>query len=238
MSNEIILVLSLFATFSAVLAFYKVLGKVGLFVWIGLATLLANIEVLIQVDAFGLEQTLGNILFASTFLATDILSEVYGKEDGHLGVKTGVLSAGLFVLVTQSWFLYTPNDFDFAMPAIQEIFANTPRLVFVSLAVYALVQSFDVWFYHKIWEKTTAKFGDSKKGLWIRNNGSTLISQFINAILFNFGAFYGVFETSLLLSITVATYLVYLVTSLLDTPFVYLATTDFFQKSKKTAVST
>ncbi len=238
MTNEIVLILSLFCTFSAVLAFYKILGKAGLFVWIALATTLANIEVLVQVDAFGLEQTLGNILFASTFLCTDILSEVYGKKEGHLGVKTGILSAGFFVLVTQSWFLYTPNQWDFAMPAIQEIFSNTPRLVIVSLVVYALVQSFDVWFYHFLWEKTQAKLGDSKKGLWIRNNGSTIVSQLINAILFNFGAFYGVFETSSLISITIATYIIYLATSLLDTPFVYLATTDFFQKSGKNAVAT
>lgn len=232
MTNEIVLILSLLGSFTAVLAFYKLLGKVGLYVWIALATILANIEVLVQVDAFGLEQTLGNILFASTFLCTDILSEVYGKKEGHLGVKTGVLSAGVFVLVTQSWFLYTPNQWDFAMPAIQEIFANTPRLVIVSLVVYALVQTFDVWFYHFLWEKTTAKLGNSKQGLWLRNNGSTMISQLINALLFNFGAFYGVFETEVLWSIVVATYLIYLVTSLLDTPFVYLATTKFFQENK------
>lgn len=233
MTNELVLVLSLLATFTAVLGFYKILGKSGLYVWIALATVLANIEVLLQIDAFGLEQTLGNILFASTFLCTDILSEVHGKEEGKLGVKTGILASIAFVLVTQSWFLYTPNDYDFAMAPIQEIFSNTPRLVVVSLLVYGLVQSFDVWFYHVIWEKTTAKFGNKKAGLWIRNNGSTIISQLINAILFTYGAFYGVMDSEILLSITVATYVIYMVTSILDTPFVYLATTKFFQSEKK-----
>lgn len=232
MNNEIVLILSLLITFSAVLGFYKILGKAGLYVWIALATTLANVEVLIQVDAFGLEQTLGNILFASTFLATDILSEVYGKKEGHLGVKTGILSAGAFVLISQSWFLYTPNGYDFAMPSMEVIFANTPRLVIVSLVVYALVQSFDVWFYHFLWEKT-AKM---KNSLWIRNNGSTMVSQLLNAVLFNFGAFYGVFETSVLVSITIATYVIYVATSLLDTPFVYLATHKFFSGNQEMAV--
>lgn len=233
MSNELLLVGSVLATFSAVLLFYKLLGKVGLFVWIALATLLANIEVLVQVDAFGLEQTLGNVLFASTFLATDILSEKYGKQEGNLAVKTGILSAGAFVLVSQSWFLYTPNAYDFAMPSMEVIFANTPRLVIVSLVVYALVQSFDVWFYHFLWEKTK----NVKNGLWIRNNGSTMVSQLMNAVLFNFGAFYGVFETSSLVSITIATYVIYMATSLLDTPFVYLATHEFFSPVKRDAVT-
>ncbi len=227
MNNELVLVCSLLATFSAVLLFYKTLGKVGLFVWIALATTLANIEVLVQVHAFGLEQTLGNILFASTFLATDILSEAYGKKEGHLGVKTGILSAGAFVLISQSWFLYNPSAGDFAMPSMEVIFSNTPRLVIVSLVVYAFVQTVDVWLFDFIKEKTKGK------NLWIRNNGSTMISQGLNAILFNFGAFYGVFDTAILLDITIATYVIYMATSLLDTPFVYLATHDFFMTSKK-----
>ncbi len=231
MTNELILLASLFASFTGVLFFYRILGKTGLFVWIALATILANIEVLVLVDAFGLEQTLGNILFASTFLCTDILSEVYGKKAGMLGVKTGILASLLFVLVTQSWFLYTPNAQDFAMPAIQEIFSNTPRLVLVSLGVYALVQQLDVVLYHKIWSKTQASWGNSEKGLWLRNNGSTLISQLVNAFLFTYGAFYGVFDQESLLPITLATYAVYLATSLLDTPFVYLASHPLFQKS-------
>ncbi len=232
MNNEIVLILSLFATFSGVLLFYKVLGKAGLYVWIALATTLANVEVLVQVDAFGLEQTLGNILFASTFLATDILSEIYGKKEGHLGVKTGILSAGAFLLISQSWFLYTPNSYDFAMPSMEVIFSNTPRLIIVSLLVYALVQSFDVWLYHFLWEKT-AKM---KNSLWLRNNGSTLVSQLFNTVLFNFGAFYGVFELPTLVSITIASYIVYVVTSLLDTPFVYLATNKFFSGTREMAV--
>ncbi|MFI3253117.1 MAG: queuosine precursor transporter [Eubacteriales bacterium] len=231
MSNEIILIFSLLCTFSAVLLFYKVLGKAGLFVWIGLATTLANIEVLVQVQAFGLEQTLGNILFASTFLATDILSEIYGKNEGRLGVKTGILSSGAFILISQSWFLYTPSGGDFAMPSMEVIFSNTPRLVIVSLVVYAFVQTIDVWLFDFLKEKTKGK------NLWIRNNGSTMISQGLNAILFNFGAFYGVFETAILVDITIAAYAVYMVTSLLDTPFVYLAKNSFFQTiSKKSLV--
>mgnify|MGYP000813013560 CR=1 FL=1 len=78
--NEILLVLSLLVIYGSVLLVYRLFGKSGLYCFTAIATITANIEVLIMVDAFGMEQTLGNILFASTFLVTDIISEVDGKK--------------------------------------------------------------------------------------------------------------------------------------------------------------
>ncbi|MDY5776141.1 MAG: VUT family protein, partial [Lachnospiraceae bacterium] len=76
MTNELLLILSLLITYSAVLAVFYIFREQGLFLWTIVATIAANIEVLIIVNAFGMEMTLGNILFASTFLVTDILSEL------------------------------------------------------------------------------------------------------------------------------------------------------------------
>ena len=109
------------------------------------------------------------------------------------------------------------------MPAMKTIFSNTPRLMFVGIAVYAIVQMFDVWLYHKWWDFTDKKTGNRKSFLWLRNNGSTLVSQLLNSFLFNFGAFYGTYELPTLLSLTLAGYVIFIVTSLADTPFVYLA---------------
>ena len=69
--NEILLVLSLLVIYGSVLLVYRLFGKSGLYCFTAIATITANIEVLIMVDAFGMEQTLGNILFASTFLVTE-----------------------------------------------------------------------------------------------------------------------------------------------------------------------
>ncbi len=223
MTNEILLICSLIITYSLVLVFYRMFGKVGLFVWTAIVTIAANIEVLLLVDAFGMEQTLGNILFASSFLVTDILSENEDRKSANLAVKIGIMTNITFVLISQSWLLYSPADGDFVTPAIESIFTNTPRLMFVGLIVYATSQFIDVRIYHFIWEKTKSHFGDSKKGLWIRNNGSTLISQFINTLLFSFGAFYGVYELSTVLSITLTSYMIFFVTSLFDTPAVYIS---------------
>lgn len=223
MPNELLLILSLIVLYGAVLVFYRLFGKLGLYVWTVIATISANIEVLILVDAFGMEQTLGNVLFATTFLVTDILSENHGKKEANAAVNIGIATSIAFIVISQSWMLYTPAASDFASPAIATIFSNTPRLMLASLIVYAICQKFDVWAYHAWWAFTNKKCGDSKKFLWLRNNGSTLISQLLNAILYTFGAFFGVYDIPTLISIVFASYVIFIVTSLADTPIVYLA---------------
>lgn len=56
-------------------------------------TIIANVEVLILIHAFGMDMTLGNILFASSLLATDLIGEFYGKEDSKKAVMLGVYAA-------------------------------------------------------------------------------------------------------------------------------------------------
>ena len=65
--------------------------------------------------------------------------------------------------------------------------------------------------------------GDSRKALWLRNNGSTLISQLLNTLLYTFGAFWGMYQFPTLVSIALASYVIFIITSIADTPFVYLA---------------
>ncbi len=223
MQNETLLILSLILTYSAVLALFAIFQEQGLYLWTVIATIAANIEVLIVVNAFGMEMTLGNILFASTFLVTDIMSELYGKKAAQTAVWLGIATSVCFILISQSWMLYTPNENDFATPSIRTVFSNTPRLMAVGIIVYVIVQLFDVWAYHKWWEFTERKFKDRQKFLWLRNNGSTLLSQLLNTILFTWGAFLGVHDTQTLVSIAVSSYLIFIATSLADTPFVYLA---------------
>ena len=221
MANEILIILSFIFIYGSIVLFYRYFGKKGLLAFNVLATLLANIEVLILVRAFGVEMTLGNVLFASTFLITDILSENHSRKDANKAVIISTLCSVTFIVISQSWLLYTPSVNDWASGAFRTIFSSTPRIVCASLAVYLLSQLTDVWLYHKWWEWCKKHFGDEKKGLWIRNNGSTMISQLINTFLYTFLAFYGTYSISTLVSIFTSSYLIYIVTSLLDTPFVY-----------------
>ena len=221
--NELLLVLSLLISFGTTVLFLKLFGKSGLFAWIGICAVFANVEVLILVHAFGMDQTLGNTLFASSFLATDILSELYGKKDANKGVLVGIITTVLFILLSTMWINYVPAEGDWAMPFVKQLFANTPRVLIASLIAYAVSEAFDVWLYHKWWTLTEKRFGNKDKYLWFRNNFSTLFSQLVNIVIFNFGAFLGIYSLSQLFSITIACYVIYIVTSLLDTPFIYLA---------------
>lgn len=222
MQNEILLIISLLISYSAVTLLFRFFKAEGLFVWVAICTILANIEVTILVNAFGMEQTLGNTLFASTFLATDILSELCGKKKANKAVLVGIFSSCVFIVFSNLWVRYVPSENDFVMDSIKTVFSNTPRILIASLLAYCVSQFFDVWIYHKWWALTEKITGSKEKLLWLRNNGSTLLSQAINILIFNFGAFYGVYNIETLISITISCYLIYVCTSLLDTPFVYL----------------
>ena len=221
--NEIILISSLLLLFTAVVFVYKFFGKAGMFAFNAIITIMANIEVLLLVRAFGMEQTLGNVLFASTFLMTDILSEMEGKKEATKSVYLGIVAAVSMVVISQSWFLYSPAEADWARPHLEAVFSVTPRLLTASLLGYIVSQKLDVFLYHKIWAFTEKKTGDKKRFLWVRNNVATLTAQIVNTLIFNVIAFYGMYDTKTLISIIVSSYLIYVVTSLLDTPFLYLA---------------
>lgn len=223
MINELILILSFIGLYGSVLFFYYFFGNAGLYVYSAIAGILSNIEILIMIKAFGMNQTLGNILFATTFLITDILSETTGKKSAQKAVNISICASIFFCLLSQSWLLYIPDKESVFFPHITKIFSNTPRFIIASFLVYWICQQFDVWFYHKIWDWTNKKFGNTKKFLWLRNNLSTLVSQFINVFLYAFAAFYGIYKIKVLLDIIVTSYVIFVFTSLLDTPIIYLA---------------
>lgn len=233
MSNELLLVVSLAGCYSLVLLWYSLFGSRGVICWIVLATIAANIEVMILVDAFGMSQTLGNVMFASTFLATDILSETAGRKRAAQAVNAGILASASFILISQLWLQFTPSPDDYIFPSIRAVFSQTPRIMLVGLVVYAVVQHFDVWAYHWWWRVTEKRFGSRSRFLWLRNNAATLVSQLLNTVLFTVGAFWGTYSPATLLSIGLSSYAVFIVTTLADTPFIYAAKILHDRKKKR-----
>lgn len=213
--NEILFILSMFFFLGAVLVTYKIFGKTALFIFIIFATILANIEVTKSVDLFGFATTLGNTMYAIIFLCTDILSEKYGKKEAKKSVYLGLTVTILWLIGTQITLLFQPNDSDFVNGSLEVIFGLIPRISLASLVAYGVSQSIDVFLYHKIWDKTDK--------LWLRNNGSTCLSQLIDTAIFVTIAFIGQFEFSIFISIFFTTYLFKLIVAFADTPFIYLA---------------
>ena len=221
--NELVTLASVFAFFGGLVAFFRLFGKAGIFAWTVICTIAANIEVLILVHAFGMETTLGNVIFASSFLATDMMSELYGKKEANRCVAIGIAANVAFILISQSWFFYIPSEEDMMSGPIRAVFSNTPRIMLSSLFAYVICELYDVWAYHFIWNLTEKRCGNHRAFLWVRNNGSTLVSQLINVVVFNLLAFGGVYNRQTLVEILIFGYATFIVTSLLDTPFLYWA---------------
>jgi uncharacterized integral membrane protein (TIGR00697 family) len=217
MPNEILWLIFLLFDLSAVILMFKLWGKHGLYAMIASSVIICNVQVLVIVKMFGLVATLGNIVYASIFLSTDILSECYGKKEARKGVWIGFFCLFWAMIAMQFAIRFIPDANDFIMPHLKEIFSLLPRVAAASLAAYLISQHHDIWAFHLLKKKTGGKY------LWLRNNISTAISQLIDSLVFTLGAFLGEYGSSELIQIVITTYLFKLIVAGLDTPFVYLA---------------
>ena len=219
MPNELIFIITVLIYLGSVLGLYKLFGKNGLYAFAVFGTLLGNIAVCKNVDIFGVATTAGNVLYASTFLVTDILSEKYGRKDASKAVAYSFSIMILWMLGTQLILWFTPNANDYINESLKVVFGLVPRITVASLMGFVCSQNIDVFLYHFIWKRT----GSGKSKLWLRNNGSTLTSQLIDTVIFTFTAFWGVYPNDVFVSILLTTYLFKAAVALMDTPFMYIA---------------
>jgi uncharacterized integral membrane protein (TIGR00697 family) len=228
MRNEILWAGMLIVNFLAILFAYVRFGRIGLYIWIPISTILANIQVVMLVDLFGFGTTLGNILYAGGFLVTDILAENYGREYAKRAVKIGFFSLIVMTVIMQIAVNFTPSDVEegiLTFNGVKRIFDFMPRIVIASLISYWVSQTHDIWAY----EKWRERFSE-RKHIWIRNNMSTMVSQLIDNSLFTIIAFWGIYPKEVLLEIFITTYFMKFIVAVFDTPFVYIAS---YLKSKK-----
>lgn len=218
MSNEILWMIMLPVSFVSALIAFRMFGKSGLYLWCGLSVVIANIQVLKTVELFGMVSTLGNIVYASSFLATDILSELYGRRAAMKGVAIGFFSLVVMTLLMQLSLWFTPHESDFSQPALETLFGLLPRVAGASLLAYLVSQTHDIWAYN-FWKKRFPAL----RWLWLRNNASTGVSQLIDSAIFSFAAFTGVFAMRIVLDIWLTTCVLKWVVALVDTPFIYAA---------------
>lgn len=215
--NNILLIISIIGVFSIMLIVKRILGKEGLIGWIGIASILANLLIVKNVDLLGISATLGNVLFASNFLATDMLTESYGYKSAKKGVKFGIVSVLIFLIVTQVALLYIPNAQDVSQKSYELLFGLVPRISIASVSLFALSNSIDIRLYEFLKEKTNGK------KMWLRNNICTILCNGSENFLFYFIAFFGVMPVSVILSIGLSATIIETIIALCDTPFLYLS---------------
>ncbi|MBT2690100.1 queuosine precursor transporter [Bacillus sp. ISL-47] len=204
--------------FILVLVMYRLFGKTGLFVWIGFSTVIANLQVVKTVEMFGLTATLGNAMYGTAFLVTDILNEKYGKDEAKKAVWLGFFTLLAMTLIMQMVLLFKPHETDFAQEALSTIFSILPRIAAGSLAAYLVSQLTDVYIFTYLKKKFP-----KENQFWIRNNGSTMLSQLLDTLIFTSIAFLGVFPMDDWIQIFFTTYILKFLIALLDTPFGYIA---------------
>ncbi|MBR8700372.1 queuosine precursor transporter [Fusobacterium sp. DD29] len=221
LNNEILWFFMLVVNFSLIIFAYKKFGKIGLYIWIPVSTIIANIQVVLLVDLFGFGTTLGNILYAGGFLVTDILAENYGRKHAQKAVYIGFFSLIALTAIMQIAVSFTPTNVEEAIilfDGVKRMFDFMPRIAIASLVAYLVSQSHDIWAY-EFWKKKYT----APKYIWIRNNASTMVSQIIDNAIFTMIAFYGVYPKEVLIEIFLTTYLMKFLVAVCDTPFVYMA---------------
>ncbi len=201
--------------FSLLLVCYAKFGRVGAMAWVGLATILANIITAKNAEIMGMSTAIGSVLFASTFLATDILAEYHGKQFARKAVFIGVFADIVLILSTQIALLYQPSAIDYADGAMRTLFSLNLRISAASLIMYCVANFADVYLYNRLKEKGGA--------LWIRNNVSTILCNCLENFGFIGLAFGGIYDLKTIMTISLSTSAIEAIVALCDTPFLYFA---------------
>ena len=217
MLNEVLWIGSMVVSFLMVVISYRLFGKTGLYIWTATAVILANIQVMKTVRVFGLVTALGNVVYSSLFLVTDILNENYTEKDAQKAVWIGFFVLISTTILMQLTIQFIPDESDFLSQHITAIFSLLPRITFASLTAYLISQNHDVWFFAKLKKK------HKRRLLWLRNNSSTIISQLLDNIIFTLIAFAGVFSWVVIGQIFLTSMVMKIVVAVCDTPFVYWA---------------
>lgn len=218
MSNEQLWLVMLVLNFVVILGVYRFFGRSGLYAWLPISVIIANLQVLKTVEFFGITASLGNIVYATSFLATDILSENYGKKDAARAVGIGFVALLSLTLMMSLALLFDPSPIDFAQESMANLFTLLPRIAAAGFIAYLVSQVHDVWIYALL-----KKRRPQRRWIWLRNNLSTMISQAIDSVIFVTIAFAGVVPRREFLQIVLSTYLLKWLVAAADTPLVYLA---------------
>ncbi len=169
------------------------------------------------------------LCYAITFLITDIVGEIWGKEEANQIVKSGFIGqilATILIVFTQ----YLPAVDSKMQESYEMLLGQNIVFVIGSLVAYLMSQSWDVWIFHKIRNKIINKKGNNKSR-WIWNNLSTMTSQIIDTVVFigiAFGIGFGwIFDKAMwstLAAMMIGQYLIKFILAIIDTPFFYIFT--------------
>ncbi|MGY5850073.1 queuosine precursor transporter [Salegentibacter sp. F14] len=166
---------------------------------------------------YSFEISVGILPYPITFLITDIISEVYGKTRANRVVTTGIFASFFSLLIVYLANLVPATEWSPIDDALfTKVFGATAIAVLASMVAYLLAQYIDIQLFH-FWKRLT-----KGKHLWLRNNFSTFLSQFVDtfSVLFLLCSF-GKIEWELFDTLLLSGFLFKVIIALLDTPLLY-----------------
>ena len=217
-------VLFVIVNFAFFLLCYRLFGKSGMYAWVGIATVIANIQVAKTIAMpFDIVMTLGNTMYVTLYMTSDLLNEKYGRAEARKAVWFGFFTLLMTTVIMQMVLVFKPQETDIAQSSLETIFGLMPRLALGSLTAYFISQFLDVRLYSWI-----RKYYSTSSQLWIRSNGSTMVSSFVDTLIFCTIAFAGLYNWSVWLEILLTTYLAKFLLTAVGTPILYIARTFTF----------
>lgn len=162
------------------------------------------------------------VAYPITFLVTDVIGELWGKDEANRTVKIGFICQcySMLLLTVAIWLPIAP--FSNNQDEFVKILGSSFRVSAASMVAYICSQSWDVWIFHKIRDAYILNHGSTKGGRWIWNNVSTMTSQIIDTAIFITAAFYGVVPD--IISMIISQYIIKFIYAAVDTIPFYLLT--------------
>jgi len=164
------------------------------------------------------ELSVGILPYPITFLITDLISEIFGKKKANQIVTAGIFasffSMGIVLLADLAPAIASSPIGD---TVFSSVFALSPIAVLASMLAYLFAQYVDIAIYH-FWKHLT-----QGKHLWLRNNFSTFLSQFIDTFtVVSLLCLFGVLPWELFYGLVISGFVFKIFIALLDTPLLYL----------------
>jgi len=172
------------------------------------------------ISLFGISVSVAIFMVPLTFLITDMVAEVYGKNTVKWFIYGGVITLLMILGFTYLFVMLEPHArFAGLNDAYISTFGLSIRMTIASIVAFVISQLHDI-FAFEYWKKRTGG-----KMLWLRNNLSTIVSQMLDTLIFMFIAFYQIapkFTAMFIISLAIPYYLFKVAFAVIDTPLVYL----------------
>jgi queuosine precursor transporter len=221
--------------FMIILTLLRFMGRQGLYLYIIVAVIAANIQSLkiVQFSFLSHPVAIGTELFASIYLATDILVEYYDRKSAQKAILLGLLGYFFFTFFVMLALSYPPlrpsstihSSLSWALEnhdLMTKFFMPVPSLFLAGILAYVVSQFQEIYVFSWLSKVTAKRF------LWLRNLVAGITASFLDTVLFSLLAWqvfapHPIDSKVLWSSYILGSFILRICVSFLDTPFLYAA---------------